>query len=304
MKNQLKGVVFSLSIGLLLFASYMATEVKGEMRDQTLIVGKVSDDPEDDYEEYKIQVDFLVDHLKDLGLRQSSVLLPKNNQEMIQVLKEGKIDLVIEGVFSAFLYHEETGAEIIAKKAGGKSSLFFIRKDSGLRDLSQLKGKKIAFEDPGSTSAFFIPMAFLRREGLELVELPSLGEEPPPDKVGYVFAGAELNIVAWVHKGLVDAGAFGDSDWEKPKYTPDVLKKDLKILYQTDSISRSLVLIRRGLDPKVRDRIKETMLKAHENEETRKFLEEYFDVEKFEEISKEEFEEMDRLTRYLLEELM
>jgi phosphonate transport system substrate-binding protein len=52
-------------------------------------------------------------------------------------------------------------------------SYIFVRKDSGIKDVSQLRGKHIAFADPNSTSGTIYFKAELAREGITSSEVTS-----------------------------------------------------------------------------------------------------------------------------------
>src|SRR5574341_786283 len=203
-----KAVAFFVCMESLLLCANAGTEAKGtrafaalpqaeesrvaSARAKTLVIGRVSGDPRRDHTGLELICDYVVSRLKDLGIRQGSVLLAKDVQQMIQYLKEGKVDWVRESVFAALIYSEKTGAEIMLRRRRRNtptySSVFFTRRDGGIGSLDDLRGKKIAFEDPGSTSSYFIPLAVLRHAGLKLVKLSSPREKAPADRVGYAFA--------------------------------------------------------------------------------------------------------------------
>ena len=301
---------FFLCLGLLLWCSNaraeaekgMPEELEGVSRSQTLVIGRVTNDPSKHYERLKTMVDYVAGRLKDSGIRQGSILMAKSNEEMIQYLKEGKVDWVSETPFSAIIFSEETGAEMVLRKWKDEApeyySVFITRKDSGINSLDDLKGKKIAFEDTGSTTAYFVPTAVLKGEGLQLQELSSPRENSSPDKVGYVFAKDELNISTWVHKGLTEAGAFSNLDWEDSGETPEAFKKDLKIFYQTKPFPRAVELLRKDLDPKIKRRIMEVLLGAHEDPEAKDALKAYDKCTRFDELegkAKEGLEEARRI---------
>ena len=259
---------FYIGLILVLGTTLLGSSIAGALED-TLVIGRVSDNPEKTYKELKPIADYMVSHLHDLGITKSSVIIAKNAKEMIKLLKEGKIDWVQKGVFQAILYEQQAGMEITLRSwregVPDYYTVIFTRNDSGINSLSNLKGKKIAFQDSGSTSSFFTPAAALRKAGLDLVELSSPKEKIPADKVGYAFAGDEISISTWVHRGLTDAGAYHNQDWDNPTHNPAPMKKDLKIIYRSEKLPRMIELVRKDLDPAVKERIKETLLKAHED---------------------------------------
>lgn len=269
----------------------------------TLTIGRVSDNPSRHYRELKPLLDYVVSHLKDLGVTEGSVLLAKDKNEMIKLLRERKVDWATKGVFQAILYSEEVSAELFLRSWRGGAPVYygimFTRKDSSINALNDLKGKKIAFEDAGSTSAYFVPAAILKRAGFELLELPSPREKPPADKVGYAFAGGELNITTWVHKGLTHAGAYHNQDWEDPEVTPESMKKDLKIFYRGKPLPRMVEVVRKDLDPRIKNRLKEILLKAHEDPSAQEALKKYSKTTKFDEFKGEAREGLDEARQML-----
>ena len=263
-------------------------KIKGD-RNKTLIIGRVSERPKKHYKKLKSIVDFVANDMKDLGIIRGSVLIAKDNNEMIKYLKDGKVDWVTETPFSAIIFTEEAGAEIILRRwkrgVPDYNCVFITRKDSDIKYIGDIIGKKIAFEDPGSTTAYLVPFSVLKKEGLDLVELSFPRERPPLDKVGYTFAHGEQNISTWVHEGLTDVGAYSNLDWENPNDTPESLKNNLKIIYQTKPFPRSVELVRKDLDSKINTRLKEILLNAHDNPDAKEALKKYANTTKFDEFN-------------------
>ncbi|MEA3358329.1 MAG: phosphate/phosphite/phosphonate ABC transporter substrate-binding protein [Thermodesulfobacteriota bacterium] len=299
MKKVFKSRVFFLCIGLLLWC----TNAGAEIRKDTLIIGRVSDNPKKHYKRLKPMVDYVVSRLSDLGITRSGVLMAKNDQEMIEYLKEGKVDWVTETLFSALLFCDETDAEIMVRRwKEGRSdycSIFFARKDSGINSINNLKGKKIAFEDPGSTTGYFVPMTVLKKTGLKPVKLASPREKPPAEGIGYVFAGRDINITTWVHKGLVDAGVYSDIDWENSDDCPPAFKKNLRIIYKSGPFPRAMEIIRKAVDPVIKKRIKEILLNAHKDPKAKKALNAYRETKRFDELTEKAKEQLDAARQML-----
>ena len=194
-------------------------------------------------------------------------------------------------------------------RKGGKAeyrTVFIARTDSGIETLADLRGRTIAFEDRGSTTAFLLPLAMLRRRGIEAVELPSPRRKPPADKIGYAFARGEINIVAWVVKGLADAGTLSNLDWEDLARTPAPMKGNLRVFHATQPIIRSLIVARRGLDGKLKARIEDILLAMNADPAGRNVLEAYNQVARYDRIEGEaarRLEEVRRLVPLVSEEL-
>ena len=185
---------------------------------------------------------------------------------MKDLLRQNSIDLVFDTVFAAVSYENETGAKVLLREwrdgAPTYRSILFKRKDTPITGLSDLVGRTVAFECAGSTTAYFVPRAEMIAAGLHLEELSEPGAEPSPTNVGYVFAGSENNIVVWVHRRLVAAGAFSDIDWGQSDDMPAVLSQDLEVFYQSAPLARALVIARHGLLPRLEQQIKRILVAA------------------------------------------
>ena len=208
---------------------------------------------------------------------------------MINYLKTGRLDWVNETAFSALIFQEKAGAELLLRRwKKGRAQyrcVFITRKDSGINKLEDLIGKKIALEDPGSTTGYFLPVSMIKQAGLKLAILRNPRDTAPPGAVGYVFAQGELNIAAMVHKGFVQAGGYSDLDWISSEDTPESFKKTLAIFKKSEPIPRSLELVRSDLPEKIKARLKQILLNAHKNPQGRAALAAYAKTTKFDEIT-------------------
>src|SRR5438128_12297864 len=84
---------------------------------------------------------------------------------VIEALRNRTADLAFVHPGGYVLAHREARATIVARNLWhGKSSFtsrIFVRKDSGVKQLEELRGKTIAFVDPASSSGYIYPMVLL-----------------------------------------------------------------------------------------------------------------------------------------------
>ena len=152
---------------------------------RVLTIGKSTDEILEYQEKLGPIITYLAARLKDMGIERGEVVLTKKNEvsSLIKLLKEREIDIVIESTLPTVLLKRSASAYPILTvwRKGRESyrSLLFVRKDSGIGRASDLKGKIIAFEDPGSTSAYFLPKIILRSKGLNLVKVGSFNSPVP-----------------------------------------------------------------------------------------------------------------------------
>lgn len=206
-------------LSVLLFFPLPASSETGNQEDSdrnsTLIFSRVSDRPKKHYKRLKPLIDYVIPRMNDVGITRGKVVFARDNRQLVTYLQEGKVDWVTDTPFSILFYQEKTGGEILLRrwKSGVPKyhSIIIALQNTQIDSLHDLKGKTIAFEDPGSTSAYFLPVAELKMAGLELQKLENNTDRPPPNKVGYVFGGGELNVSAWVEKGKGGGRCFKQS---------------------------------------------------------------------------------------------
>jgi phosphonate transport system substrate-binding protein len=213
----------------------------------------------------------LVDYLKeDFGFEKVSVFPAADYDGVIQGLLGGTLDyaeLGASGYAKTYLENPDAVEPILTTVqtdgSTGYHSVMVARKDSGMTKLADMKGKKLGFADPDSTSGFLIPTVTL------------------PDAVGMPidqffastgFGGGHENLVLEVIKGTFDAGttwASGVGDF-KDGYTSGNLAKmvekgildmdDLVELWMSPLIPNGPLVVRTTLDADVKAKFKQFMM--------------------------------------------
>ncbi len=281
-------ILIVMAISVAFVPSQLSAARDGDERSHVLVIGKVSDNPKKHYGYLKPMVDYAVSMMGDLGITRGEVLMAPSNEVMIEYLKAGRVDWVTEAPFSALIFRDEAEAVLLLRKwkrgVPKYRTVFFVRKDSGIATLADLRGRTMAFEDDGSSSAFFVPASVLLGTGLKLVPLASPRDVPPDDAVGYVYSHEEINSSVWVYRGIVDAAAFNDLDWNKEDHMPAFCRDDMQIIYQTEPMTRAIEVVRGDLDPAVRERLRSVLLLAHEDPSAVDALWAYQKTARFDEI--------------------
>lgn len=232
-----------------------------------LVIGRTSDDPRSDVGRLQPLLDYVVPRMAGVGIRRGRVLMARDTQQMISYLRRGKVDWLTDTAGAAMAFEERAGARIMLTSyregVDRYASVLVARRDRGIESIDDLRGRSIAFQNASSTSAYFLPASAILQHGLPLVILASPADRPGSDLVGFVFARTELNIATWVHKGLVDAGAMSDLDWENPRRVPPSFRNDLVVFHRTDAVPRALEMVAADVAPAVEQRLREVLLAAH-----------------------------------------
>ena len=250
-----------------------------------LVLGRISDDPKEHYEQLKPLLDYVVPRMANVGIREGRILMARDVQQMNSYLRRGRVDWVTETAGTGMLLHRGSGAKplLLTERDGQRdyATVFFVRRDSGIRSLRDLRGRSVGFQSPNSTSAYYVPAAVLLDHGLPLEILLSPMDRPGSDGVGYLFARTELNIATWVHKRLVDAGVMSDIDWENPRRVPAGFRQDLVIVHETPPYPRALEMVRPDMDPKVEARLREVLVEAASDPDAREAMLRFFKTTRF-----------------------
>ncbi len=202
--------------------------------------------------------------------------------EKVSLFPAADYDGVVQALLGGTLDYAELGASAFAKvylaKADavepilttvqtdgskGYYSLMVARKDSGFTKVEDLKGKKLGFADPDSTSGYLVP----------LVTLPEKIGMPVKEFFGETgFGGGHENLVLEVLKGTFDAGTtFGSGVGDfKTGYTSGNLKKmvdkgilnmdDLVELWRSPMIPNGPLVVRQTLDADMKAKFKQFMV--------------------------------------------
>lgn len=234
-----------------------------------IVLGDISDDPGEVIEGSQPLAEYLAERLDAFGITQGQVIVVDNADEMITLLKQGKVDLYFDSVYPATLISDASGAQPILRRwrygVEDYYSVIFTRADSGITSLDDLPGHMLALDTPFSTSGYLLPVVKLINHGLKITGKTSYEDPVAEDEVGFVFSYDDENTLQWVLSGLVAAGATDDYHFEVA-YPPEV-RENMIALAQTDSVPRQVVVARPGMDPALLEAIKEILTTIHENEE-------------------------------------
>lgn len=271
---------------------------------RVLVLGRVSNDPQRDFERLKPLLDYVVGKLEPQGVRAGRLLMAQDAQRMVSYLRRGKIDWVSETAGAAMALEERAGAvSQLVDVRGGKSNyrtVFFTRRDSDIRTLADLRGRSLALQSPASTSAYFVPLAEAMTAGITPLILASPYDRPPPTVMGFVLARSEFNISTWVAKRLVDAGAYSDADWDDRSRLPEAFRQSLVTFHVSEPMPRALELFRGDLEPALAQALRRVLVEAGDDPAAAPALKSFFGTDRFDPISPEQSAKLASLRRSIV----
>src|SRR5881296_4260723 len=176
---------------------------------------------------------------------------------VIEALRNRTADLAFVHPGGYVLASREAKAVIVAKNLWhGKSSFtsrIYVRKDSGVAKLEDLRGRTMAFIDPASSSGYIYPMVLLIERGLVK------NRDPKTFFREVVFAGSHDAGMRALLNGHVDA--LASFDMAREQYLSDPAERE-RIIYiaETPEIPEAGIAARAGLDPATFAKVRDALL--------------------------------------------
>ena len=265
-----------------------------------ITIGSIGEEPSEEIRTFLPIARYLAKQLKLEGIDQVNIVVAKGIRQMAGFVREGKVDLYIDSPFPSMAVSCLSESKLLLRrwKKGicEYHSVIFVRKDSGIEKPEDLKGTIIAFEEPFSSSSYFLPKMSLMQRGLKLVRKKNSSDVVGSEEIGYVFSNDDENTMVWVLRKKVPAGAMNHQS-----YLSDAkgnLDK-LKILCRTFSIPRHIVTYGRGLSPDLVRRIKEILITMDQAEEGKKVLFDFEKTTKFDELPVQVISRLNGFKKYI-----
>ncbi|MCS6966147.1 MAG: phosphate/phosphite/phosphonate ABC transporter substrate-binding protein [Candidatus Kapabacteria bacterium] len=225
--------------------------------------------------------------------------VPTSYITVVEAFGAGKADIAAMNAFSYLLAHERYQVRAVLRVVRRHGELSYrgqiiAHVSSGIQNIRQLSGKRMAYVDPASTSGYILPKALLEREGIRPAE--------------EVFAMRHDNVVTMVYQRQVDAGAtyysppdpstgeIRDARARVLPQFPDVVQK-VRILALTDSIPNDPIVLRADLPERIAERLVRGLLAFQETAEGRRALFEIYSVEGFAPVQDSDYDGLRQLLR-------
>ncbi len=254
----------------------------------TLVVGRITDNPEKHQKRLDRMAEYLAAELADYGVTSVGTVMVETEAEMADLMRAGKVDILSETPFIAIQLESEGVVDILMRewKKGVPEyhSVIVARKDSAVRGLADLAGRRVSFEDAGSTSGYLLPRNAIESTGLELMQLNEPADPVSAGKVAYYFTGGETAAIESVYKGILDAGAISNLDWAEDDTVPDDLRKDLQIIYETRPVIRSVLMVNASIPAEAQEAIAAILEQMENTPEGRDAMKTYSKVTRYDRI--------------------
>jgi phosphonate transport system substrate-binding protein len=188
-------------------------------------------------------------------------------------------DLIWTAPHFFLLAEQKGGYRPLARVAGALYGTLVVHRDSGIREVSQLRGKRIGIVDPKAFMTL-LGVELFNRHGLRLFR----DLEVKPYK-------SHNSALLGVHKRHVEAALVAEVQF---RLLRDEVRRDLRNLAETARTPHMVFAVRPGLEQTVADNLQAVLLNAHTTDEGRSALENAGYAAAFIPVKREEYLPMKR----------
>ena len=197
----------------------------------------------------------------------NSPYLPARWLETDKLLESGELSFafVCSGPYTKD--HEKFGAELlVAPQSYGQPfyhAYIIVPKDSTVKDLAGLKGKKFAFTDPKSNTGKIVPTYMIGKE---------FNTTPEKFFGKTIFTRSHDKSIEAVAKKLVDGASVDSLIYDYAAKKDPTFTSQTKIIKKSPKYGIPPVVVRKDTNPAIKAKIKEIFLNMHKDPEGKAIL--------------------------------
>jgi phosphonate transport system substrate-binding protein len=251
--------VLALLFGLLLAAPISAA-AEAHAQKPRILIGLI---PELNIFKQKARFHLLGEYLtRKVGVPVEFTILSRYGN-IIESFQTERMDGAFFGSFTGALALEKLGVIPLARPVNldGSSTYhghLFVRADSKIRNVTQLRGKRMAFVDRATTAGYVFPLALLRKAGIRSPD-GFFGE--------YYFTGSHDAAIAAVLEGKADAGAAKHSVYDRIRKENPSVDRELLIIAESPPFPSNGLCVRRDLNLVLQASLKKALLELEKDPE-------------------------------------
>jgi phosphonate transport system substrate-binding protein len=175
---------------------------------------------------------------------------------ILESFESERLDGAFFGSFTGALAIEKLGVIPLARPVNldGTSTYhgyIFVRKDSAITDVEDMRGKRMAFVDRATTAGYLFPLAWLRQHGITSPER-FFGER--------WFTGSHDAAIDAVLDGKADVGAAKHPVFDRVRKENPRVDRDLLILAASPPVPSNGLCVRKDLEQDLREALRRALL--------------------------------------------
>lgn len=163
------------------------------------------------------------------------------------------------------------GVEPVARRVNldGTSTIrgyIFVRTDSNINSVKDMKGKRIAFVDRATASGYLFAVAFLQENGISDI-----------DKyfAEYFFTGSHDSAIYSVLDNRADIGCASRTIFNALVSKDPTIKRELRVIAQSEEFPENTLCLRKNISQEIKNRITDILLNMNQDPAGKEILKKF-----------------------------
>jgi len=215
--------------------------------------------PEMLLERYGPIVDYLNRHIEGAHF---TLEASRNYEEFDKKLYAGQLDFALPNPYQTVnsLKH---GYHVFGKMGDDHNfrGIWLVRRDSGIRKVTDLKGKKVSYPAKTALAATMMPQYYLHTHGIDVNK-----------DVENLYVGSQESSIMNAYLGQVAAAATWPIPWMLFQQQHPDKAAQLELIWQTEPLINNGLVARSDMPKELVERVAMLLSTLHENEEGRALL--------------------------------
>jgi len=240
------------------YAPEFAGRPEGQVREYVVGIHPLHN-PQRLFEVYGPIVDYIDARIPEAEFRLEA---SRNYEEFDRKLDAGRFAFAMPNPYQTVRALRQ-GYHVVGKMGDDDDfrGLILVRRDGGIRDIADLKGKAVAYPAPTALAATMLPQYFLHRHGLDVNR-----------DIDNRYVGSQESAILNVLRGHVAAGATWPVPWKSFVAEHPQQARQLEVKWTTESLPNNGWVARQDIPPQLVERFCALLFSLQDSAQGREML--------------------------------
>jgi len=157
----------------------------------------------------------------------------------------------------------KVGYRVIAMAGDAEDfrGIFIVRKDGGIRQPRDLRGKAVSYPSPTALAASIMPQYFLHSHGIDVNK-----------DISNIYVGSQESSIMNVYLGQTAAGATWPPPWRLFQRDHPAEAAQLEVIWETPPLLNNSVMVRDDISADIADQVRQILLELSGNDAGQRIL--------------------------------
>ncbi len=177
-------------------------------------------------------------------------------------LYAGKFDFALPNPYQT-INAVDKGYRVFAKMGDNDNfrGIFLVRRDSGIHQVTDLKGKRVSYPAPTALAATMMPQFYLQTHGVSVMS-----------ELDNRYVGSQESSVMNVYLKQTSAAATWPPPWRALAKQRPELERELQVIWQTEPLINNGLVVSPEVPAETVQRVHDLLVNLHTHEQGRQIL--------------------------------